>query len=820
MNGQNRKTSASPTVFAPAFGNGNGNSPGLSQLLQTFRADGTYERAEGDYLYQRRGAELVRVLDLIGGFGANLLGHNHPQILEELRHLIDQKVPFSAQVSTRPGLIELERLLRHRLGAYRLIVTNTGTETIEAALKHAYLERKQNTFWAVRGSFHGKTLGSIQLTYGHCKPFESFGPTVLFLDPWEPATWSSHEAEIENVCAAVIEPILGEGGIVPLPAEFLRWLSELCTKARVPLIVDEIQTGMGRTGSFLASHELGLDPDYICLSKALGGGITKIGALLIKDERFIESFSLKHTSTFAGDEISCRIACRVLDILDTDNVPARCKQSGDYLLDKLARLQTRYPDQIKDVRGRGLLIGLELGDVSNGGSKILRAIAEHALLGNIASSYFLNVHNIRIAPSLSNPTTLRIEPSAYIETAELDRFANALEMFCEALETEDVPHVVGHLVDRTCSLRHRPPNYRRINREKPETTQRVAFIVHAIDAEHLLAWDPSLDSFDVKALDELIMKATQFLGPVSYDELHVHSPLGSQVHLSVIGLFYTSEHLFRAYRSRDRDHALKQLEAAVAYARQRGCTVAGLGGFHSIISSNGQRLRANGIGLTSGNALTVGMGVRALNAAAENAGIDLSNATLGVVGATGNIAQAYALLMAQRVKRIVLITRQGAARRCRPLVQQLLELSPRIEVEVAECLDALRSCSLIVTASNSPDAIIYPQHLGPQRAVICDISLPPDVAAEVKLIRSDVTVLKGGVVRLPCDPDLTIPGVPLAPGHVFACMAETLLMGLEGVQDHGSYGPITPQRVQWALAMADRQGFTMAELQTTSLLSS
>ena len=813
-----KKNSASPTVFAPAFSNGNA-TRGLSELLKTFRADAVYERAEGDYLFQRRNSELVKVFDLIGGYGTNLLGHNHPDVLEEMRRLIDEKVPFSAQVSSRPGLAELERMLRAKLGAYRLIVTNTGTETIEAALKHAYLARQKEMFWAVRGSFHGKTLGSIQVTYGHCQPFKGFGPKVRFLDPWAPSSWQACESEVENISAAVIEPILGEGGIVGLPPDFLKWLSEVCRKAEVPLIVDEIQTGLGRTGAFLASHELGLDPDYICLSKTLGGGVAKIGALLIKEKLFIEAFSLLHTSTFAGDEMSCRIACRVLEILERDAIPARCKATGDYLLERLRQLRGAYPDQLRDVRGRGLLIGVELGDASLGGSKVLRAIAEHELLGNIASSYFLNVHDIRIAPSLSNPATLRVEPSAYVELSDLNRFIDALEMFCQALRLEDVPHLVGHLVGRTCATQTKPPYYKRINREKPETTRRVAFIVHAIDAEHLSAWDPSLAPLDVAALDDLITKATQFLGPVSYDELHVRSPLGQRVHLSVIGLFYTSEHLFRAYRSRTCEYVLKQLDKAVELARERGCTVAGLGGYHSIISANGRRLRASGISLTSGNALTVGMGVRALTAAAQDANIDLQEASLGVVGATGNIAQAYSLIMAQKVRRMVLITRQAASRHCRPLLEQLSALAPGIELEVSESMEALRSCSLIVSASNSAEPVIYSQHLGPQRTVICDISLPPDVAGEVRLNRKDVVVLKGGVVRLPCDPDLIIPGVPLAPGHVFACMAETLLMGLEGIQDHGSYGQLTPERVAWALEMADKQGFTMAELQTTSLLS-
>src|SRR6202008_1847550 len=110
--------------------------------------------------------------------------------------------------------------------------------------------------------------------------------------------------------------------------------------------------------SFLASRTLGLDPDYICLSKALGGGLVKIGALLVKPERFIKSFSLLHSSTFAGDEISCRVASKVLEIIERDDVPGRCETAGRYLLERLRQLRSQYPDQIRDVRGRGLLVGI------------------------------------------------------------------------------------------------------------------------------------------------------------------------------------------------------------------------------------------------------------------------------------------------------------------------------------------------------------------------------------------------------------------------------------------------------------------------------
>src|SRR5207302_9543712 len=131
----------------------------------------------------------------------------------------------------------------------------------------------------------------------------------------------------------------------------------LCREKGIPLVVDEIQSGMGRTGAFLASQALGLKPDYLCLSKSLGGGLAKIGALLIKRDRFVEEFSVKHTSTFAEDDRSCLLALKALEILDRDDLPARCAARGRHLLQKLEELRARFPDQIKDVRGKGLMVG-------------------------------------------------------------------------------------------------------------------------------------------------------------------------------------------------------------------------------------------------------------------------------------------------------------------------------------------------------------------------------------------------------------------------------------------------------------------------------
>src|SRR5438270_1607659 len=395
--------------------------PNLVQLLEAMGADAPYERAEGDFLWQNRDGQLVKVLDMVGCYGAMLFGHNHPELVAELQKAVCEKVPMLAQGSCRMSAGKLARALNERLGDYMVVFTNSGTETIEAALKHAYLERGRPVFWAIKGGFHGKTLGSIQLTWSYADPFKGLGPMVKYLDPDDPSTWEEAQQSVDEVAGVVVEPIRGEGGIKPLPCQFATWLSEATKKAGIPLIADEIQTGMGRTGNFLGSQLLGIEPDYICLSKALGGGLVKIGALLIKRERFVDEFSMIHTSTFAEDELSCRVALKALEILDRDQLPQRCAEAGNYLLAGLNALKADFPEQVKEVRGAGLMLGLELRDHSDSPSNTFLMLSKQKYFGYAAAAYLLMVHNVRIAPTLSEPFTLRLAPSAYVTEESMDQ---------------------------------------------------------------------------------------------------------------------------------------------------------------------------------------------------------------------------------------------------------------------------------------------------------------------------------------------------------------------------------------------------------------
>ena len=803
-------SSASPTTD-PAGAYGRYCKPGLVDRLGALGLDVTYERAEGDHLWYRSGGGgLRRVLDFVGGYGTTLFGHYHPDLVAVARRQLDTRAPVFAQASCRSGAAELAEALCERLGDFVVTFVNSGTEAVEAALKHAHLERPRPIIWAVKGGFHGKTLGAVQLTWSQRGMFTGMGPRVRYLDPDDPADWEAARAEIADVSAAVVEVVAGEGGVRPRPTAFLRWLADTCRGAGVPLVVDEIQTGMGRTGTFLASEAFGLEPDYLCLGKALGGGMAKIGAMLVRRERYVESFSLLHSSTFAEDDPSCRIGLEALRILERDDLPGRCAARGEFLRSELSDLQARYPNQISEIRGLGLMTGLELRSQTDSPSQIIRAASEQGLLGYFGAAYLLHVHNVRVMPTLSQPLTLRVQPSAYVTEADLARFVRGVEGLCKVLRSADASRLVdfgrapGAVVDRS----NHPHPFRR---EPARTPRKVAFLTHLLGERHLATIDPSLSRLPSAELAAFLERTAPLWEPTTLDQLHVQSADGTPVHLTVFGLGMTAGQISRAMRTRDQGWILEKLEAAVELAVAQGCQAVGFGGYTSIVAGNCKKIRTPGAFLTTGNSLTVGMGLLALEQEARAAGIDLRQAKVGVVGAGGNIASTYAQMIAPLVREIVLVGRDLESPRLLAAHSAVRRAAPDTRCTLAEDCSALTDCALVVSASNTPEPVVYPQHLRRGPVVICDISIPSDISEEVVNTRPDVRVIRGGVVRLPQDPEFAVGGIALPIGHSLACMAETLLMGLEGTQESWSVGAVTVEGVRRAMAAAQRHGFAVAD---------
>ncbi|MES2818098.1 MAG: aminotransferase class III-fold pyridoxal phosphate-dependent enzyme, partial [Pseudomonadota bacterium] len=301
----------------------------------------------------------------------------------------------------------------------------TLRQVVEAARQHNLAQlHVEPVFVAMRGSFHGKLVNTVQLTYGkqYRQPFSRFGLKVEFLDPQQPEqlqdlhsrhsadwlglAWQGERLQVRRqpvsaITAVLLEPIQGEGGIREFPQAFYLAVRRFCNEQQCPLIVDEVQSGFGRTGHLLASSHFKLQGDYYCLSKALGGGLTKIAATLIRDSHYDPEFSYIHSSTFAEDDVSCRIALSALERLYANDgeMLKDIQNKGLYLKTSLLELQSAYPDVIAEVRGRGLLLGIELHDLT-GSSSLVQASAQYNdALGYIIAGYLLQHQALRVAPS-------------------------------------------------------------------------------------------------------------------------------------------------------------------------------------------------------------------------------------------------------------------------------------------------------------------------------------------------------------------------------------------------------------------------------------
>jgi len=238
--------------------------PGLFNLLQSIGLDVVYHRAQGDHVYYiDQASEEVAVLDCVGGYGTLLLGHSHPELVREAIRVLSAETPNHVQGSDRTRCEQLAGELSQSAGGdYCAVFANSGAEAVEAAIKHAMIETGGRTFLALQGGFHGKTLGALQLTENPSlrKPFELDGLNVVHVQADDIAHLESCFSSVEGMAGFVIEPIQGEGGVRAIGPAFARRAAELCREHGVPLIADECQTGMGRTGTFLGCSALGVQP--------------------------------------------------------------------------------------------------------------------------------------------------------------------------------------------------------------------------------------------------------------------------------------------------------------------------------------------------------------------------------------------------------------------------------------------------------------------------------------------------------------------------------------------------------------------------------
>lgn len=409
-------------------------NPGLAMMLGLVNFDKKFVRAEGVQVWDDTGEEY---LDFLGGYGALNFGHNHPHISEAVQQAA--KLPNILQAA----LGTLYAALAHNLaqitpkGLCRTFFGNSGAEAVEGSLKLARAASGKKRIIYCEGSFHGKTLGALSVT-GKSKYQEPFRPLIPGCEPVPYGDIRALEEKLKegDVAAFIIEPIQGEGGIHVPEQGYFSQVRELCTQYETFLIIDEIQTGFARTGTIFACEYEGVIPDIMCLGKSLGGGIMPISAFTTTEEIWDRAFGgpercALHTSTFGGNARACAAGIAAIEVMLEDDLASQARGKGSYLLDGLKQLQEKYPAFIKEVRGRGLMIGVEFNKLSGGFlNKItkgkLNEIVEEYLAALVAGE-LMNKYHIITAYTLNNPNVIRFEPPLTVSKEQMDRLLSALD---------------------------------------------------------------------------------------------------------------------------------------------------------------------------------------------------------------------------------------------------------------------------------------------------------------------------------------------------------------------------------------------------------
>ncbi|MDW6058783.1 aspartate aminotransferase family protein [Streptomyces sp. FXJ1.4098] len=402
----------------------------LPRMLHTIGFDKVYERAEGAYFWDDEDQDY---LDMLAGFGVMGLGRHHPVVRKALHDVLDAQLADLTRFDCQPlpGLLA-EKLLGHAPHLDRVFFGNSGTEAVETALKFArYATGKQRVLYCAH-AFHGLTTGSLSVN-GEDSFRKGFAP--LLPDTAIPlGDLAALERELKrgDVAGFVVEPIQGKG-VHETPPGFLRAAQELLHKHKALLIADEVQTGLGRTGTFFAyQHESGVEPDLVCVAKALSGGYVPVGATLGKEWIFKRVYSsmdrvLVHSASFGANAQAMAAGLAVLAVMEDEKVVENARQVGDLLRTRLAALVDRY-ELLYEVRGRGLMIGIEFGKPTSLGLRSRWAMLQAARKGLFAQMVvvpLLQRHRILTQVSGDHLEVIKLIPPLIIGEREVDRFVEA-----------------------------------------------------------------------------------------------------------------------------------------------------------------------------------------------------------------------------------------------------------------------------------------------------------------------------------------------------------------------------------------------------------
>ncbi|MFX1296352.1 MAG: aspartate aminotransferase family protein [Promethearchaeota archaeon] len=360
-------------------------------------------KGKGVLVWDTEGKEYI---DCVGGNGVCLIGHSHPKLVRTIQEQVEQLiiVPYLFYNEQRAKFLEkLVKITPNPLE--RVFLSNSGAESVECAIKLARKYTGKKEIIAMKRGFHGRTFGALSATWNpkYRNPFQPLVPGFTHV-PFGDLDAVKNVIS-ENTAAIITEAVQGEGGVIPAPNGYLVSLRELCDNKNILLIIDEVQTGLGRTGKFLACQHWNVVPDILCLAKGIAGGIP-LGATMASSEVFGALKSGEHYSTFGGNPLACAAASATLDIIQEEKLVENSKQRGKYFLDRLQK-EIKGLKIVRDLRGLGLILAIDLRLKHK--AFVLKAVEKGLLL------------------LTSGSTTIRLLPPLIISQKQVDRIIGILQ---------------------------------------------------------------------------------------------------------------------------------------------------------------------------------------------------------------------------------------------------------------------------------------------------------------------------------------------------------------------------------------------------------
>jgi acetylornithine/succinyldiaminopimelate/putrescine aminotransferase/predicted amino acid dehydrogenase len=817
-------------------------NPAMVQSLRIARLDRAYVRGVGSILTDNDGRD---VIDFVAQYGALPFGHNPPPIWDALIALHDRQAPVMMGLSIPVAAGRLAERLTSLAppGLDRAFFCSSGTEAIEAAIKLARAATGRSGVLSTIGGFHGLTLGALSAT-GREVFHRSFGAPLEEFDKVPFANIDALTAAVKReptkYAVFIVEPIQSEGGVIEPPPGYHAAAAALCRAHGIVFVMDEIQTGLGRCGHLFVSSAFGVEPDVITLAKALGGGVVPMGAVLYRSALATRAFMLRHGSTFANNAVGCAAAMATIDRLTANDsqILRWVNERGAWLKSEAQAIQRRHPQIVREIRGRGYLLGAAFSDDPNAyDGSIAALMCGSEGFAIILASYLLERHGVRVAPVMNCGSVLRIEPALDVPPSLFAPLLDGMEQLAEALDRGDSPAVLGHILglDPADAVPFTDRRTRVSPAQAPAPATAVdgkfAFLIHLMGGEDLASIDPSLANLQSDAMASIRQAAQDHFQPIILRSFAFSTSDGRRAVGDLILIPLTAQDLLDMPSARAR----QVIEEAIGLAARRGAQIVGLGGFTSVVTDGGRAIGAHApVAITTGNALTALTALQAIKAARGIVGDDVVPTTAMVFGAFGSIGAALTKLLARHVTRLVLVVRREnetvLRQRADALRHDLIKNLASANLSSASVAAALASATdgaeafivtsdpapyweasgIVVTATSALSELVSATNLAPG-AVVCDVSRPMNVARDLMDRRPDVVLIEGGVLVPPPPFDC---GIDLGIGRdrSYACMAETMLLAVERDTSHVTFGSeIDLGAIPWLDQASRRAGFSLPE---------